>query len=216
MLDDIPIAAGLSRLSMIHKEARVPISIGRRRNPVSKGHPIGICAGWVADSTMRASLEAGNSPLLHDGVPAVAITSDDEEAWHPLVPVEPNGYRRWRRVDVDANGDGATISLDCFFRDSYVDDAGLERIEHEYTITAAIDRTTLIITDCRATAGVLPSTDCENAVPSARSLIGSTIEDAKWMARRDLIGANTCTHLTDTLVSLMSVGSLIRQLDEIE
>lgn len=205
MLEDVPIAAGLSRLSHIHQAARAtPVETptrGRRR----VGHPVDICAGWTADSVMRASAEAGASPLLHEGVrPSMPTASEDSWHWHPTESSLRNDYRRWRRIDVTRTADG-DISLDCFFRDAYHDEAGVERIEHEYSVAAIIESITHTVRSCEATARVLPANDCSRAAPSAQLLVGSTLGDARVKARNELIGAHTCTHLSDTLVNLCSI-----------
>jgi hypothetical protein len=221
MLDDIPITAGLSRLSTIHRDAtNVRVIIGSRPPsdmswaPEKRGHPVDLCAGWTADSVMRAAVESGLAPLLHDGVPAPPIIdNNDDLAWHQLADIPPDGYRRWRRIDVGRDRlQRGLVTLSSFFRDSYFDASGAELIEHEYTIDASIEVATLTIVACQAQARVLPSTDCRNAAPSAATVVGKTLEAAALMARRELIGAKACTHLSDTLFNLSGAEDLITTL----
>jgi hypothetical protein len=94
------------------------------------------------------------------------------------------------------------------FRDSYVTEAGLETIVHEYTFTATVDARTRVVLASEAVARALPFQQCPEAAASAGRLPGTTLDDLRERVRADFVGATTCTHLNDMLRALEDVGAL--------
>jgi hypothetical protein len=210
MLLDVPITVNLSRLATLHRSTRRLRVHPDRAGAAGSGHPIDLCAGWVAGSQMRVASTAGHGALLHDGVAAPSLLRpDDPIAWHPLPPIAVDGYRRWRRCDVyPATGSMLDHRLDGLLRDSYFDGES-ERIEHEYTFALYVDATSRRIVACAATPHVLPADDCTNAVGSAARLIGTTLDEVGDVVRTTLVGAGACTHLSDSLGLLSGAGDLL-------
>jgi hypothetical protein len=118
--------------------------------------------------------------------------------------------RRHRRLDLFQ--DGALVA-DVLFRDSWVDADGRETIVHEYTVRAAIDPAALRFERIEAEAHVLPWIECEDAVASAKRLVGHPVASLRPHVRSDFTGPSTCTHLNDTLRSLEDVASLAAALE---
>jgi hypothetical protein len=210
MLYDIPITVNLTKLSVLHRQARTA-----RAHPepaaATAGHPVNLCAGWVADSIMRRSVTAGRGALLHDGVQAPALPDPHDPAgWHELPSLPADGYRRWRRMDVSPpKAPRDAFAVEGMFRDSYYDELATEHIEHEYSFEATVDPAAMILASCTAAPRVLPAPDCTFAAPSAGGLTGAHLDDVPALVHDRLVGAGSCTHLSDTLVGLGDVGHLI-------
>jgi hypothetical protein len=100
------------------------------------------------------------------------------------------------------------------FRDTHVGTDGVERVLHEYTLAASVDRPTLEILECRAQPQALPWPECPDAAASARRLEGARIPDLHALAQRELHGVSTCTHLNDLLRSLANVSMLVMILED--
>jgi hypothetical protein len=203
LLDDMPMALMLNG-RVLRAEG---IALARAENsPV----PVDICAGWVAGGTLLAGLTEFGPPL-HIGPEADDVEPrDDDLAWHRHDPLPSHATRRRRRLDVWPDGDVAVV--DCFFRDSHSDGAGVETVVHEYTVRGSVDRASLTVTDCRAVAGPLPYPECPGAAASAARLRGVPVGDLRSWVLTDLVGPATCTHLNDALRSLQDVDALVRQL----
>jgi hypothetical protein len=127
--------------------------------------------------------------------------------------------RRRRRIDVIA-GDPASqqelLHVDAMFRDSYVTEAGLETVVHEYTFTADVDARTHVVRASEATARALPFAQCPEAAASAGRLPGTSLDDLRSRIRADFVGATTCTHLNDMLRALEDVGVLAARIGAID
>ena len=203
LLDDLPIALMLSARAL--RAAGIGLPMGP-----AKQLPVDICAGWVAGGTLLAGL-TDQGPPLHRGPMASEISSgDDALAWHAFDPSPRHATRRHRRLDVWHNGEAAEI--DCFFRDSFAGDDGVETVVHEYQVRGTVDPATSRFVSCEATAGPLPYPECPNALASASRLVGGNVEGLRREVRDAFVGPTTCTHLNDTLRSLEDVTALLRML----
>ena len=85
------------------------------------------------------------------------------------------------------------------------DGHALEYVVHEYTVAAAVDPDTMVITECTADARVLPWVECPQALGSAERLVGWSVDDVRPESRTALVGPSTCTHLNDVLRGLEDV-----------
>jgi hypothetical protein len=100
-----------------------------------------------------------------------------------------------------------SLRVQSHFRDSYAGDEP-EMVMHEYAVEAAVDddRIGRIEVDPR----VLPWEACPGAVASAQGVVGVALDDLARVARTELVGVSTCTHLTSTIRSLADVQALAR------
>lgn len=212
MLMDVPITINLSRLAVLHRQARLQRSSARQGETATTAHhPVDICAGWTASSMMRGSVRWARPALLHDGVLAPPIVvSGDPLAWHTVGDVPADGYRRWRRLDlVNQPETEMTLAIEGIFRDSYFDEQAVERIEHEYSFDVTLDRTTTQVISCSARPRVLPAPDCARAAAGAGQLVGQPLAWVGDRTRERLVGGGSCTHLSDTLSLLGDCASLV-------
>jgi hypothetical protein len=115
--------------------------------------------------------------------------------------------RRRRLIDVCAAERGYAVHA--MFRDTHVHE-GVERILHEYALTAAVEDGRF--TSCVATPRSLPWPECPSAAASATRVVGELVDDARAYVRTNLRGTSTCTHLNDLLCTLADVAPLIRSL----
>jgi len=205
LLDDIPVAAliGGYALRYAHDRDGGPAPPGAL--PIAD-----ICVGWRSDGpTMRALRETGHLPPTV-GPPAPELTPAwDPLAWHALDPLPPRAMRRRRRIDV-AGGD--PVAVEAMFRDTHVDDTGVERIIHEYALTAFIDTRSGELRGIEATPRVLPFPDCPVAAGTAATASGHAVHLLRNYVDQALFGPATCTHLNDLLRSLGDAGRLARSL----
>jgi len=175
-----------------------------------------LCAGWAHDATMMASIRStGVIPVPMGPLAPVLERSDDQLGWHAIEPLMPHAMRRRRRLDVVAPVDPETAHhLDVHFRDSHIDDAGVESVVHEYSVTGRADIAGGRVVDVVAEARVLPWMECPGALASADRLAGMPITELRTRVRRELTGRSSCTHLNDTLRSLGDVTVLVEELAE--
>jgi hypothetical protein len=131
----------------------------------------------------------------------------DPLSWHTIGPLEPNAMRRRRLVEVAA---GAPMPVYAMFRDTHADADGDETVLHEYSITATLDPTSLVLSGCAAHPHVLPWTECPAAAPSAERLDGRAVPELRALVREQFRGTSTCTHLNDLLRSLGDLAVLVR------
>jgi len=174
----------------------------------------GVCAGWQRGGVVLTGiLEGGAVPItVGPEAPSLAL-ADDPWAWHePAAPLPHHGMRRARRLDAMPSPDGrAPVTVDAMFRDSYVTEAGVETIVHEYTLETEIDARSGIVLRCAAIPRALPFGQCPEAAGSAGRLVGHGLDDLRTRIRGEFVGATTCTHLNDMLRSLADVGALAAQ-----
>jgi hypothetical protein len=171
-----------------------------------------LCAGWAVEGTMMTIIrEEGQNPMTVGPVAPTMLREDDPVAWHGLPPLPRHSSRRIRRLDVVApDTPDAPATVDVFFRDSHFDDADVERVIHEYRVSATVDPRTRTVVDIAATADVLPWKECPGAVASATRLAGQPLDGLRRMVRKSFVGTSTCTHLNDVLRGLADVDALLR------
>jgi hypothetical protein len=208
LLDDLPVAALISGYADLY--VRHPDESESASRTRAQSLKADICAGWASDATMMLEIARVGRIPIPIGPQAPRLERDDDLlSWHPIDALGPGTMRRRRRVDVVS---GEMLRVDAMFRDSHVDEDGLETIVHEYSLDAAVDPRELIVTHCEATARVLPWTECPRAAASATRLEGQSVASLRGFVRQQLVGTTTCTHLNDLLRSLADVAPLARDL----
>jgi hypothetical protein len=205
LLDDLPVAALISGYALLYS-GRVEAP------PESLGAQAGVCAGWRSDGTIMVALRTDRQLPVPLGPPANPLVPDDDpQAWHDLGPLAPGAMRRQRLVEVAA-GDPANpadpLAVYAMFRDSHVDGDGEATVLHEYSLTAALDPDSLVVSWCEARPQVLPWPECPDAAASARRLAGHHVGELRDLVRGEFRGTTTCTHLNDLLRSLGSLAAL--------
>jgi hypothetical protein len=205
LLDDLPVAALISGYALLYSgrvEAR----------PDSLGPQADICAGWQAGGTMMVALRTDGRLPVPLGPPANSLVPDDDpRAWHTLPPLPPGAMRRQRLVEVAAGDPGdprAPLGVWAMFRDSHVDEGGEATVLHEYSLTAELDPSSLVVTRCEARPQVLPWPECPLAAASAERLVGRLVGELPDLVRAEFRGTTTCTHLNDLLRSLGGLAAL--------
>jgi hypothetical protein len=170
----------------------------------------GICAGFALDASLIGyAREHHIIPCVH-GPLAPALT-DDPEAMHTVEPLRAQGMRRMRRLDLnppDADEEGS-LAFDAHFRDTHVDEFGVETIVHEYSVVGLVDVGTRTIAGVTATVRVLPWQECPAALGSAGRINGMAVGELRNRIRTEFVGTSTCTHLNDTLRALGDLGALL-------
>lgn len=205
LLDDLPTALLVSGYAVQAAGAH------RSRPKLTLQYP-DLCAGWVAGGTLVSGFAGTGKTPVHVGPHAPSVDSDDPLGWHTFDLLPPHGMRRRRRLDVWREGEIAEV--ECFFRDSHVDDDGVETIVHEYTVHATVDPATRRFLSCEADIGALPWPECPAAAASATRLAGEAAEGLRGRVRDTFVGPSTCTHLNDTLRSLEDVMALLERVDD--
>ncbi|MEJ7583106.1 MAG: DUF2889 domain-containing protein [Acidimicrobiales bacterium] len=109
---------------------------------------------------------------------------------------------------------GNPLVVESMFRDSHVDDNGVETVLHEYEVEATVDPRTRCVTSVTTTPRVLPWPECPAAEASAERVVGVRVDELRPFVRNNLTGVTTCTHLNDALRALADVASLVRHLAE--
>jgi hypothetical protein len=200
LLDDLPVATLVSGYALSAAGEAHPRA-GR-----AAAHP-DICAGWVTGGTIMSAIDAGGRNPVVTGPPAPSLDDGpDPLAWHAMDALPAHGMRRRRRLDVTGADE---LAIHALFRDSHVAPDGRETVVHEYTLAAAVQRSSGVVLSCRAIAQVLPWVECPAAADSATRVEGRTIDDLRSWVRSDLSGVTTCTHLNDMLRSLADVDALL-------
>jgi hypothetical protein len=202
LLDDLPTAVLVGGYAVGAGGARLV------RSPRMKVlQQADICAGWATGGTILNEMADLGAPPVVTGPPAPDLQpADDPLAWHACGPLPPHGMRRRRRLDLWR--DGGLVAIECFFRDSHFDPAGLETVVHEYTVQASLDPATMRFVSCEAAIGALPWIECPAAAASAGRLAGAPADGLRDWVRETFVGTSTCTHLNDTLRSLEDVAVL--------
>jgi hypothetical protein len=173
-----------------------------------------VCAGWRTGGVPTSRRLAGQ-PLPFEADPPVAppLVEADGQAWHEMGRPGARQSRRVRRMDVWGEDD--LLLVDAMFRDTTMDPDLTERVVHEYSLTASLDRSTLTIVAIRADPRTLPfASDCPAAAGSAALFVGHQAGDLRQEVGRTSRGAISCTHLNDLLRSLADVGPLAELLPE--
>jgi len=228
LLDDYPVATLVSGHAIgagMTGTGRTALSLAEATGqPRAEGMPPGfaatsarpafirnLCAGFADGGTIMNGIDTNGRPPVVTGPEAPDLTNDDELSWHELDPLPPGAMRRRRRMDVMP---GPIASIDVLFRDSHVDDDGLETIVHEYTVSAAVDTRDGVLVWCSATPRVLPWVECPAAALSAGRLVGAPVAGLRQHVRDTFLGTSTCTHLNDTLRSLEDIPALLQLADD--
>jgi hypothetical protein len=174
-----------------------------------------ICAGWAHDATMMLHLaDTGLLPVPLGPPAPILEPEDDPLAWHAMAPLGPHAVRRRRRLDLVGAIDPADDhEVDMHFRDSHVDDAGLETIMHEYTLTGTVNPAAGRVGTVSAQVRVLPWMECPAALASAQRIDGMELAQLRLRVRKEFVGRTTCTHLNDSLRSLADVTALSQELE---
>ncbi len=166
-----------------------------------------ICIGWAAGGPIHRALAERGHTAVPTGPPAPALEAADPAGWHPLAPLGPGTVRRRRQLDVARAPAGGELRVQSHFRDSYSGDEP-EMVMHEYAVTATVADGR--IAGLEVDPLVLPWEACPGAVASAQGVVGVALDDLAGVARTELVGVSTCTHLTSTLRSLADVQALAR------
>lgn len=197
MLDDVVgtlIASGYGRL---HQGPLGPL-------PGFASRMSATCVGF---STMHRRGEEFDSDRYFTGKPrSIEFVSGDPLAWHNDPAMAPNTFRRRRMLQVQP-GTGDTLAVAGYFRDTFATTDGVERVVHEYGVTATLSTPQFIVEKVEAHPGDLPLPACPLASRSASTLIGVGAADID-AAVRHLAGPGACTHLNDELRSLRLVPAL--------
>lgn len=203
LLDDLPVATLISGYALLYRGV-VPTT-------TAHGVRADVCSGWRTGGTMMTSIHAGLGIPVSFGPVAPPIEADratDPLGWHDLPPLTVGAMRRRRLVDVGV-GEDAEWEIVAMFRDTHVDPDGTEAVLHEYTVSAAVDPVTAVLTACHAIPRVLPYVECPVAAASSVRLVGRPVEAVRDVVRAELRGISTCTHLNDLLRSLGDVAALM-------
>lgn len=199
LLDDLPIITRVAMQTMLLEHPGVPpLDLPTSLAGADQ------CEGWRSDGTMVQQIRR------RGGILTMALSEPVDDSigpWAdaPLAPLPPLATRRRRSIDVTATTAG--LEVEAHFRDSYADPDGVERGLHGYGVRASVDPDGTIA-DVSATAVVLPWPECWRATGSADRLVGRSLRELDQMARGELIGLGTCTHLNDTFRALREVGQL--------
>jgi Protein of unknown function (DUF2889) len=224
LLDDFPVATLVSGHAIgagMTGNGRTVLSLAEATGqPRAEGIPPGfapssarpafirnLCAGFADGGTIMNGVDTHGRPPVVTGPEAPELMTDDELGWHERDALPPGAMRRSRRMDLQP---GPLAAIDVLFRDSHVDDEGLETIVHEYTVSASVDTAAGVLVSCAATPQVLPWVECPAAAMSARRLVGAPVAGLRQLVRETFLGTSTCTHLNDTLRSLEDIPALLQ------
>lgn len=203
MLDDAPVSALVSGYAL-GRMGLVPRATGMLLAQTDQ------CAGWARGATLVSAIEQdGLVPTVTGPVAPPLTRPDDPLAWHETSQLPPHGMRRHRRLDVTRSAETGSCDLDLLFRDTYQAAGGPETVIHEYTVGGRLDLATMTLAEVSSVPRALPWVECPLAAASASRLTGTPVADARKMVRTDLQGTSTCTHLNDTLRSLVGVPELV-------
>jgi hypothetical protein len=206
LLDDVPAAALVAGQVPIRVRVEVtgtpPDWAGRDGAPLPM-----VCIGRRADGVMEERRLAG-TPLLGQGPAAGDLSrADDPLAWPDTPPMPIWSMRRLRRTDVRVV-DGAVV-VDSHFRDSYMEQTGVETAVHEYDLALTADVADGVIRTIDVRARILPGPDCPGAVASVQQVVGQPLTSLRAFVRSEMQGDTICTHLNDQLRSLADVPALV-------
>lgn len=162
-----------------------------------------VCIGWARGGPLVELLARTAQNAVPMG-PQTAPGAVKSPEWHTMEPLPKHGVRRIRRLDVTR--DGPDLIGAAHFRDSY-GSTDSEMVMHEYLVDSRVGNdgcVSAIAVDPR----VLPWETCPGAVHSAQRVVGASVTELVELARQQLRGPTTCTHLTSTVRSLADVAYL--------
>lgn len=163
----------------------------------------GICAGFAPDASLIGYTRR------HDVIPTGRGPQAPPLAGlHDVEPLRARGMRRFRRLDMRP-ADAGSVDFEAHFRDSHLDDDGVETIVHEYTVAGSVDTSSRIVTSVHAEVRVLPWQECPGAIGSAARIRGMTLGELRDRIRSEFVGTSTCTHLNDTLRAIADLDALL-------
>lgn len=196
LVDDLPGALLVSGMALLTEG-----ELANRTGGMVLDAQVDICAGWARDGGMvRFAVEHGHTPTPVT-VPSPSLEPEDDPlAWHDAPLPAPVATRRRRMLDV--SGDDAALRVSALFRDSLLGPDAVERSFHEYVVDAVVDRRSRTVTAISARPGVLPWSECPQALASASRLVGTSIDDLRGQVRAEFRGTTTCTHLNDVLAAI--------------
>jgi hypothetical protein len=208
LLDDLPIGVLLSGYATLREAQRFGgADPGQAVGPEME-YMADLCSGWRSQGTLMTSIRRGRGVPMQDAPAARPLTAENDPlAWHEIGSLAHGTIRRTRRLDVLVEDD--SIAVDAFFRDSYGEPDGTEIVLHEYGMSAVVDPATFVVRDAVADAHVLPYDECSDAAGSARTLVGTSVADARRTVRERSVGISSCTHLNDLLVTLSCLPVLL-------
>jgi len=203
LLDDFPVA------TLVSGQSLGAAGIQPDRETLALRTTPDLCSGWRTGGTMMESIEREGRIAVATGpvAPNLDESRPDPDAWHDRPALSAHAMRRARRLDVLV-ADGV-VEVDSLYRDSHVDDDGLETVIHEYTVRGRIDPADFTILELSATPRVLPWVECPVAAASAGRLVGKDVRQLRPLIRAEFTGISTCTHLNDQLRSLADVPALL-------
>lgn len=214
LLDDVPVATVISGYALMQEVPPTVLqALSRTDGRGNADSRADYCAGYVSGGTMMTGVMKNGVPPRLSGPPAPElIRLSSRDAWHSMESLPPRSMRRLRRIDVSGVDE---LVVDAMFRDSYVDDAGLETVVHEYHVDVLVLADSLEIKTLDVTPRVLPWMECPGAVAGAQRLIGRGITDIDAVVGGEFHGTSSCTHLNDLLRSITDVEALARDLSVI-
>lgn len=203
LLWDVPIMAQVAGQTALldHDAARADLVLSR--------HGTDQCSGWRADGEMIRQVDDNGGVLVmplgpEREAPSIAAP------WLPdLAPPAPMATRRSRVLECGAPVGPGSNPIVARFCDSYADPDGTHRALHEWVVhtdyARADDRFGAVSVD----AGRLPWVECPVAGSSAGRLDGLSPAEVDQALGSGFGGISTCTHLNDTLRSLVDVPDLV-------
>lgn len=201
LLEDLAEAVRVSAYGLLREGLIGPTSTEQAR--LSAQAQQDVCVGWATGGELITNVLTTGRQAIPYG-PEAAQGLVDSPGWHSLGSPTPGTFRRIRRLDVTPAGDG--LDVEAHFRDTYTSDDP-EMVIHEYLVGATVEapsRLSWIEVEPR----VLPWEACPGAIGSAQQVVGVDVHTLPELARHELRGPTTCTHLTSTLRSIADVAYL--------
>jgi hypothetical protein len=204
LLWDVPILAQVAGQTALldHDAARADLVLNRRGTDQ--------CSGWRADGQMMQQVDGHGGVLvmpLGPERPAVSLAAP----WLPgLAAPAPMATRRSRVLEYGPPLDGGRYGVLARYCDSYGDPDGRHRALHEWSVHTDFSPADGRFGAVSVTPGRLPWVECPVAGSSAGRLTGLTPVEVDAALGSGFGGISTCTHLNDTLRSLIDVADLAR------
>jgi Protein of unknown function (DUF2889) len=221
LFDELPITTSLSRhaliqngsISLVPSDAD-PAALASRTPMHASGQPI--CAAWTPGGAYEQAVRSGGVPLLTEGLPAPSLINPaDPDGWHDVPELEPGGFRRLRRFDVNPpTAAGGPVEIDSLLRDSYITDDREELVIHEYEVRIEVDPDSHVVLGADVRPRALPGPECPAAASSASRTVGLRLEELREHIRAEFVGVTTCTHLNDHLRAIGDTHRLLRWIGE--